>query len=147
MNIIILSGGNILADYLNVHMEPEAISAMSSLALAHIGDAVYDLLVRTRLSCEGRATSGNLHRETVLRVSARAQARAAASILPLLNEEESDVFRRGRNTKVHFIPKNATRAEYQQATALEALFGWLFLTARRDRIKVLFDVIVQAEVD
>jgi ribonuclease-3 family protein len=134
-----------LRDLFNIRMEQETLDAMSSLALAHVGDAVYELLVRTKLSLDGRATSGNLHRETVSHVNAPAQSKAAAIILPLLDEQEADVFRRGRNTNVHFVPKKATRAEYQQATALEALFGWLYLTGRHDRINSLFSAIIESE--
>ena len=70
---------------------------------------------------------------------------AAQKILPMLTEEESDVFRRARNTKVHGVPKAASKAEYAYATALEALFGWLYLKGRYERINALYDVIAQPE--
>lgn len=111
---------------------------MSALALAHIGDAVYELLVRTQLCRQGFAVNGNLHRETVARVCATAQAEFAGRILPHLNEQESAVYRRGRNAHVHSIPKNATQAQYGKATGVEALFGMLYLSGQHDRIRTLF---------
>lgn len=73
-----------------------------------------------------------LHRATVALVCAPKQAELAQRILPLLTEEEQAVFRRGRNANVHSIPTHASRAQYQQATALEALLGWLHLSGRHD---------------
>ena len=75
-------------------------------------------------------------------VPAPAQAAAAARILPLLDEEESGVFRRGRNTAPPSVPRAASREEYQTATALEALFGWLYLQGRTDRLNELFSAIM-----
>ena len=73
---------------------------------------------------------------------APAQAAAAEKILPQLTEEEQAVFRRGRNANVHSIPQNASRAQYQQATALEALMGWLYLRGEKDRVEELFAVMM-----
>ena len=120
--------------------EPEKLS---SLALAHVGDAVYDLLVRTKLTTDGSLTAVSLHKETVARVNARAQHEAAERILPVLTEEESAVYRRARNTKVHSVPKNASLAEYHSATGLEALFGWLWLKGMDGRIMELFEMITE----
>lgn len=125
-------------DYLNASLEKDVIQGLSSLALAHVGDAVFDLMVRTYLCSAGRQTSGNLHRETVRRVSAPAQATAAGRIMHLLDDEEEAVFRRGRNARVHYIPKNASRGEYQHATGLECLLGYLYLRGRHQRINELF---------
>lgn len=116
---------------------------LSSLALAHVGDAVYDLLVRTRLTTDGSLTAVSLHKETVARVNARAQHEAAEHILSVLTEEESAVYRRARNTKVHSVPKNASLADYHSATGLEALFGWLWLKGMDARINELFELITE----
>ena len=134
-----------MADHFNVHMPRDELLAVSSLALAHVGDAVFELLVRSRLCLMGKETSGEMHRATVRYVSAPAQAAMAQKILPLLTEEESDVFRRGRNTAPHTIPKAASRGEYQAATALEALFGWLWLQGRTARLGELFDAMTEGE--
>ena len=88
------------------------VNALSALALAHLGDAVFELLVRTELCAAGIPKNGNLHRETIARVCAPAQAAVADRILPLLTEEELGFYRRGRNAHVHAIPKHATAAEY-----------------------------------
>ena len=130
-------------DYLHPKLDDAAIARMSSLALAHVGDAVYEVLVRSYLACGGTQTAKNLHSRTVTLVRASAQAEAVQRILPLLDEEEETIFRHGRNAKPKTVPKSASVAEYAQATALEALFGWLYLKQRYDRINELFAVIEQ----
>ena len=90
-------------------------------------------------------TAKGLHRATVALVCAPKQAELAQRILPLLTEEEQAVFRRGRNANVHSIPTHASRAQYQQATALEALLGWLHLSGRHDRVEQLFAVMMEEE--
>ena len=116
---------------------------VSPLILAHIGDAVYEVLVRSWLCARGKATGKGLHRATVELVCAPRQAELSGKILPLLTEEEQAVFRRGRNANVHTIPSHASRAQYAQATALEALFGWLYLKGRQERINYLFGLMME----
>lgn len=132
-------------DYFSIEMQADEIRNISSIGLAHLGDAVYELLVRSWLCVHGKATGKGLHRATIALVCAKAQSRLAEKILPLLTEEEQAVFRRGRNANVHTIPRNTSRGEYQQATALEALFGWLYLQGRRERINELFSVMMEGE--
>lgn len=132
-----------MKDYFNLELSQGEIRAISNLGLAHIGDCVYELLVRSRLICSGRSTSAGLHRETVKYVSAPAQAAAVEKILPSLTDEERDVYRRGRNTRVNSVPKNADIGQYHAATGLEALFGWLYLNGRHERINELFAIIVE----
>lgn len=131
-----------MENYWKLTVPPDELRAMSSLALAHMGDAVYEILVRGWLCSQGRGTCGNLHRETVAMVRAEAQAAAVQQILPLLTEEEAAVYRRGRNAQVHSIPKNASRSQYAKATGLEALLGWLYLQGRLERINELFAAIL-----
>ncbi len=131
-----------MTQYFSVQLPDDEIRAISSIGLAHLGDAVYELLVRTYLCAHGKATGKGLHRATVELVRAPAQAAAAEKILPLLTEQEQAVFRRGRNANVHSIPQNASRAQYQQATALEALVGWLYLRGEKSRIEELFCVMM-----
>ena len=116
------------------------VNALSALALAHLGDAVFELLVRTELCAAGIPKNGNLHRETVARVCAPAQAAFADRLLPHLTDGEAAIYRRGRNAHVHAIPKNASAAQYAKATGLEALFGALYLLGRRERVEALFDL-------
>ena len=118
-------------------------NAMSSLALAHVGDAVYELLVRSMLAARGPAAVYDLHRQTVAYVRAEAQAETVKRLLPLLTEEEMAVYKRGRNSRVHGIPAHANPGEYHSATGLEALLGWLYLTGRQDRIRTLFDAVTE----
>ncbi len=134
-----------MIDYFALSLQPDEIRAISSIGLAHLGDAVYELLVRTWLCAHGKATGKGLHRATVELVCAPKQAELSARILPLLTEAEHDVFRRGRNANVHSVPQHASRAEYQQATALEALFGWLWLHNDHGRINELFAVMMEEE--
>ena len=134
-----------MTDYLHIQLPPDQIRGISSIGLAHMGDAVYELLVRTWLCAHGKATGKGLHRATVALVCAPKQAELAQRILPLLTEEEQAVFRRGRNANVHSIPAHASRAQYQQATALEALLGWLHLSGRHDRVEQLFAVMMEEE--
>ena len=134
-----------MTDYLHIQLPPDQIRGISSIGLAHMGDAVYELLVRTWLCAHGKATGKGLHRATVALVCAPKQAELAQRILPLLTEEEQAVFRRGRNADVHSIPAHASRAQYQQATALEALLGWLHLSGRHDRVEQLFAVMMEEE--
>lgn len=126
-------------------MNAEDIGKMSVLSLAHVGDAVYELLVRTRLAEKGFSTVVGLHRETVALVKAPAQARAAAVLLPCLTEQEHAVYRRGRNSHVNSVPRGATKAEYHAATALEAVFGYLWLTGAHGRVHELFEAIMEVE--
>ena len=131
-----------MTQYFSIRLPDDESRAISSIGLAHLGDAVYELLVRTYLCAHGKATGKGLHRATVELVRAPAQAEAAEKILAMLTEEEQAVFRRGRNANVHSIPQNASRAQYQQATALEALMGWLYLRGQKDRIEALFSVMM-----
>ena len=129
-------------DYFHLNMDREALLNMSSLGLAHLGDGVFELMVRSWLCLHGKAKVKDLHRATVAYVAAPAQAAAVERLLPLLTDEETDVYRRGRNTAPHSVPRAATRAQYQSATGLEALFGWLYLQGRTDRLNELFDHIM-----
>ena len=134
-----------MQDHFHVTLPGDAIREISSIGLAHLGDAVYELLVRAWLCEQGKATGKGLHRATVELVRAPAQAARVEKILPMLTEEEMGVFRRGRNANVHNIPQNASRGDYQKATALEALFGYLYLHGRQERINELFDHMIREE--
>lgn len=130
-------------DYFHLSQTPDEIKAVSNLGLAHIGDCVYELMIRSWLCVHGKATNRGLHKATVKFVAAPAQAKAAERIIPILSQEESDVFRRGRNSNPHTIPKAASREEYQMATALEALFGFLWLKGETTRLNELFSIMME----
>ena len=132
-----------MADYFTIQLSSDEIKGISSIGLAHLGDAVYELLVRTWLCAHGKATGKCLHRATIELVCAPKQAEFSEKILPLLTEEEQAVFKRGRNANVHSIPQHASRAQYQQATALEAMLGWLYLNGQRERVNELFNIMME----
>ena len=132
-----------MTDYFHLDMDRGPLLSLSTLGLAHLGDGVFEVMVRSWLILHGRAKAKDLHRATVQYVAAPAQAERFTRIQPLLTEEEADVFRRGRNTAPHSIPKAASRAQYQTATGLEALFGWLYLQGRTERLNELFAVMME----
>ena len=116
------------------------IREMPVLALAHIGDGVYELLARMKAVREGTAQVNVLHKRTVQMVSAEAQAKAARRIREILTDSEQSVLRRGRNAKPHHAPPHKTAGDiYPMATALEALFGYLYLLGQDERISQLWD--------
>jgi ribonuclease-3 family protein len=125
-------------NYFSPQLSEQDANKISMLGLAHIGDGVYELLVRTMLCTQGHAAVGELHRLTVARVRAPAQAKAMERLLPLLDEGELALYKRGRNAHVHGVPPGASVGEYHAATGLEALFGWLYLQGRLARIEELF---------
>lgn len=109
-----------------------------SLALAFVGDSLYDLFVRARLAMTGGKVN-DLNRMAVAKVNARSQREGLDRIMPLLTEEEQAIVRRARNTK-QSPTKNADPEDYCRATALEALMGWLYLTGRNERMTQLLSV-------
>ena len=116
-------------------------SQLSPLNLAFIGDCVYEMLVRESIVADANRPVADLHRESVNFVSAKAQVAAYDIIKDSLTEEETAVFKRGRNAKVGHNPKSASQGEYHIATGIEALFGYLYLTENEQRIKELFALI------
>lgn len=131
-----------MSDYLAIELTSDEICQISALALAHVGDAVFELMVRTWLVKSGRATAKGLHKAAITVVSAPAQARAVEKLLPLLTEEEQGVFRRGRNTRVNSVPHRSSLADYHAATGLESLFGYLYLRGETTRLNELFAIVV-----
>ena len=130
-------------DYLNPKMDIRDVNAISMLGLPHVGDGVYELLVRAMLCEQGHRQVNELHHLTVGYVKAPAQAGAVQKILNALAPEELEVYKRGRNAHVNSIPQHANVGEYHAATGLEALFGWLYLLGRRERVSELFAMIVE----
>ena len=116
------------------------IKEISTEALAYLGDCVIELKVRERLVDSGISGSGNLNKASLLYVKAGAQAAAMRKLLPILTEEETAVFKRGRNMSGGNVPKSATMSEYRTATGMEVLFGYLHLTGQKERVDNLFDL-------
>lgn len=117
-------------------MEP---GLMKTADLAYLGDAVIELWVRERLLQMGVCGSGRLNKRALGYVKATAQAEAVRNLFPLLSEEESALWRRGRNSHCGSVPKSAEVSEYRSATGLEVLCGWLWLSGKRERLAFLLE--------
>lgn len=116
----------------------EKLNQYSTAALAYLGDCVLEICVREYLVRSGLSSSARLNKRALDFVRAPMQAEAMKKILPLLSEEETAVFHRGRNLGHTNVPKASTVAEYRAATGMEALFGYLRLAGREERIRELF---------
>lgn len=132
-------------NYFEPHLTPDELRAISAIGLAHMGDAVYETLVRTWLCVHGKATGKELHRATIALVCAQKQAELAQRVLPQLTEEELAVYKRGRNANVHAMPRSATPAQYHAATGLECLMGWLYLRGDKERAEQMFHAMMEEE--
>ncbi len=134
-----------MKDYFCPQMDVGDINSISMLGLAHIGDGVYELLTRTMLCADGNKKVTELHKKTVAIVNAPAQAEAADRLQPLLTDDERYIYKRGRNAKVNSVPHKADIGQYHAATGLEALFGWLYLQGKTQRINELYAVCVEGD--
>ena len=114
----------------------------NAVSLAFIGDAVFELLVRRALINKQIFSPGELHRQSTKLVCAASQARAAQALLPVLTDEEADIYRRGRNANGVHVPKSASAKDYRSATGFEALFGYLYLKGEDARIADLFEQVL-----
>ena len=116
----------------------------SPLALAFLGDSVYEILVREYLVREANRPAAKLHEQKIQLVCAAFQAQAIDRLLPLLTEEETAVYKRGRNAN-NTVPRHTSAQDYHKATGLEALFGYLHLLGEQERLEELFAAIFPAE--
>lgn len=123
-------------------MDDKTLHSVPTLNLAFIGDGVYDLLVREYLVTHSSAHVGELNRQKVELVNCKSQAAFMKQIMENLTEEELEVYKRGRNTKVNSASKHSTLSDYHAATGMEALFGFLYLKGRQERINELFTLII-----
>lgn len=130
-------------NYFEPNLTPDDLRNISAIGLAHMGDAVYEVLVRTWLCVHGTATGKDLHRATVALVCAQTQAEKVQKILPALTGEELSVYKRGRNANVHAMPRSATPAQYHFATGLECLMGYLYLKGEKNRAEELFRLMME----
>lgn len=115
------------------------INTLSPLTLAFLGDSVYEMFVRTKILSGGNRPANELHKIAVGYVKAKAQADAAHKILDMLTDDELTIYKRGRNTNIHTVPKNADMADYRHATALETLIGYLYLKGEEERLKEILN--------
>ena len=114
---------------------------MNAAELAFVGDAVFELLVRSRIARATNTSPNTLHRMSVECVCAAAQSGALEAITPLLDEQELSIVRRGKNCTKTTVPKHSSPQLYRNATALEALFGYLYLSEQNSRITELFSAV------
>lgn len=117
----------------------------SPLALAFLGDSVYEIMMRDAIIRSANMPAAQLHSLKIKRVCAAYQAKAVDTILPFLTEEEINIYKRGRNATGNSVPKNGNAADYHKATGFEALFGYLHLTGNAQRLHILFDIIIQTD--
>ena len=120
------------------------IRTYSPLTLAYIGDAIYDLVIRTVVVERANRPNGDLHHITVKYVNAGAQAKMIEALQDKLTEEEQSVYRRGKNSKPHTMAKNATPADYRKATGFEAVMGYLYLKGETERMLELIRTGIEA---
>ena len=126
-------------------LEEKEIRTYSALSFAYIGDAVFDLVIRTMMVTKGNVRTNKYHQKVTGIVNAASQTRMAERILPCLSEEETTIFRRGKNAKPMSMAKNQSRHDYRIATAYETLIGYLYLTGRMDRIIELVEMGLEEE--
>ena len=116
------------------------VRTYSPLTLAYIGDGIYDLIIRSLVVAKGNTRASELHKRTSQIVKAKTQADMAEILLPMLTEEEADIYRRGRNAKSPTMAKNATMSDYRKATGFEALMGYLYVKDELPRMVELVKV-------
>ena len=126
-----------IEEFIIINKGKDEINQISPLVWAYVGDAVYELFVRTYLIDNTKLNAHKLHIEAIKYVKAGAQADLLKKIYENLSEEEKDIVRRARNTNNHHLPKNSNVTEYMYSTAFEALIGYLYLTKKYERIKEL----------
>ncbi len=122
-------------------------SLYSPLTLALVGDAVYELFIRTKLIEDKSELAHKVHKKAIGFVCAKGQATSAEKLMEVLNEKEMSVFKRGRNAKSPTVPKNADVAQYRCATGFEALMGYLYLADETERLNQLMDISYKAVCD
>ena len=129
-------------------LEDTDIRTYSPLTLAYIGDAIYELVIRTILVEKGNTQVNKLHQRASKLVKASAQSEIVEKLKPYLTEEEMGIFKRGRNAKSFTTAKNASMSDYRRATGFEALMGHLYLTEKWDRMLELIKIgITEGEKD
>jgi ribonuclease-3 family protein len=119
------------------------LKTYSPLTLAYIGDAVFEIIVRTLIVEKGQRAANTLHKHTTKIVCAQTQAKMIEAVFDNLTEEEQDIYRRGKNTKIHSSAKNASLTDYRKATGFETLCGYLFLKNDTPRITYIIRVALE----
>lgn len=123
----------------------ERANLMNPVVLAFIGDAVYSLFVREKFALEKDVKSGKLNEMTSKIVQATAQAKLIDAVLPMLTQEEADIYRRGRNAKKPSHSKNAKISDYNKSTGFEAVLGYLYLVGDDERLNFILNFDYQSQ--
>lgn len=124
-----------IEEFIKINKSQEEINQLSPLVWAYVGDAIYELYIRTYLVDTTKLNPHKLHIEAINYVKASAQANFLNKFYEQLTDEEKDIVRRGRNAESHHLPKNSTVEEYRYSTAFEALIGYLYLTKQDQRLE------------
>ena len=130
-----------MIELINREKSEADVNMLSPLTWAYVGDAIYELYIRTSLVNNTKLKPHKLHIESIKYVKAKAQSDILKGLEVFLTEEEKDIVRRGRNAENHHLPKNADPADYMYSTAFEALIGYLYLTKKDERLKEIFNKI------
>lgn len=126
----------------NLDFTPAQVLSMQPLALAFIGDAIYEIYIRNYVMSKGFRTINSMHIETIKYVKASAQCKAVKYLLNDLEPEEANIVRRGRNANPHTVPKNANVSEYRYATGFESLCGYLYLMKKHERLEQIIEKVI-----
>jgi ribonuclease-3 family protein len=126
--------------FLNATINKQQAKEMNPVVLAFIGDSIQMLYVRKRLALSHGVKSGKLHKLALLSVSAVGQADTLESIKDFLTEEETEIYKRARNSKTASAAKNAKITDYRKATGLEAVLGYLYITGQSERLEEILDL-------
>ena len=122
-------------DFIEIKKDEQEVNLMPPLTWAYIGDAVYELYIRTNLVNKTKLKPHKLHIESIKYVKAKAQADILKELMEILTDEEKDIVRRARNAENHHLPKNADPEDYMYSTAFEGLIGYLYLCKKDERLK------------
>jgi ribonuclease III family protein len=130
-----------------IKIDKKDVHLMSPLVLAYVGDAVYEVFIRTLIVSQGNAPVHKLHVRSIKYVKAKAQSDIVHRIMDLLTPEEHDIVRRGRNAKSGTVPKNADITEYKYATGFESLIGYLYLKGELSRLQQILKMSISEDTN
>lgn len=130
-------------DLINREKDEIDINLLSPLTWAYVGDAVYELYIRTNLVNKTKLKPHKLHIESIKYVKAQAQAKILKDIMENLTDDEKEIVRRARNAENHHLPKNAEPEDYMYSTAYEGLIGYLYLCKKDERLKEILEMSIK----
>ena len=126
---------DILTPFSSKTLNQDELRSLNPIKLAYVGDAIYELYIRTYILDKFNLKIKDINKKCITYVKATAQAQIVNHIIPMLNEEEQSIIKKGRNAPIHSYPKNTSIIEYKMATGYEALLGYLYLDGNTERIE------------